>query len=64
MLTPAELERIPVEIQKLIINLSMRTMEDVVDRINTINSISRTADYEIYQLGRMGLSSVTIRKDL
>jgi len=37
-------------------------MEDVVDRINTINSISRTADYEIYQLGRMGLSSVTIRK--
>ncbi len=62
MLTPAELERIPVEIQKLMIELSMRIMEDVIDRINMINSISRTADYEIYTLSRLGLSSDTIRK--
>ncbi|MGF7145304.1 hypothetical protein HNQ56_003745 [Anaerotaenia torta] len=44
------------------IELSLRIMEDVVDRINMINSISRTADYDIYQLSRIGLSSDTIRK--
>lgn len=62
MLTPAELERIPIEIQKIMIDLSMRIMEDVVDRIHMIDSISQTTDYEIYQLSRLGLSSNTIRK--
>lgn len=62
MLTPAELEQIPIEVQKLMLDLSMRIMADVVDRINMINSISRTADYEIYRLSRIGLSSDTIRK--
>jgi hypothetical protein len=37
-------------------------MEDVIDRINMISSISRTADYEIYRLSQIGLSSETIRK--
>lgn len=64
MLTPAELERIPITIQKLMIDLSMRIMTDVIDRLSMINSISRTADYEIYQLSRLGLSSETIRKAL
>ncbi|MFV0344219.1 MAG: phage minor capsid protein [Anaerocolumna sp.] len=64
MLTPAELERIPLSIQKLMIDLSMRIMTDVIDRLSMINSISRTADYEIYQLSRLGLSSDTIRKIL
>lgn len=62
MLTPAELERIPVEIQKLILNLSIKIMEDVVDRIHAIDDISRTADYEIHLLNQLGLSSKTIRK--
>ena len=62
MLTPAELEKIPLEVQKLVTNLSMRIMEDVVDRINMIGSISRTTDYEIYMLSKIGLSSETIRK--
>ncbi|WP_033166896.1 phage minor capsid protein [Clostridium sp. KNHs205] len=62
MLTPAELEKAPIEIQKLMIDLAMRIMEDVVDRIHMIDSISRTTDYEIYQLSRLGLSSSTIRK--
>lgn len=62
MLTSSELERIPVNIQKLMLDLSMRIAEDIVDRINMINSISRTADFEIYQLSRLGLSSDTIRK--
>ncbi|BCK01606.1 phage minor capsid protein [Anaerocolumna chitinilytica] len=64
MLTPAELEQIPIEIQKLMLDLSMKLMLDVVDRINMINSISRTADYEIYKLSRLGISSDTIRKAL
>ncbi len=62
MFTPSELEQIPLEIQRLMIELSMNIMSDVIDRINMINSISRTADYEIYQLSRIGLSSETIRK--
>lgn len=62
MLTPAELERIPVEIQKLMMELSMRIMEDVVDRLNMIDSISRTADYGIYKLSHIGLSSNTVQK--
>ncbi len=62
MFTPAELEKIPLEVQRLVINLSMRIMEDVIDRINMISSISRTADYEIYRLSQIGLSSETIRK--
>ncbi len=62
MLTPAELERIPLEVQKLMIELSMRIMEDVVDRLNMIDSISRTADYDMYLSSKIGLSSDTIRK--
>lgn len=62
MLTPAELERIPIEIQKLMIELSISIMEDVIDRIKMIDSISRTADYEIYTLSRLGISSNTVRK--
>jgi hypothetical protein len=37
-------------------------MEDVVERISIIDSISRTTDFEIYQLSRLGVSSNTIRK--
>ncbi len=62
MFSPSELEQIPIEIQRLIIDLSLNIMRDVVDRISMINSISRTADYEIYQLSRIGVSSETIRK--
>lgn len=64
MLTPSELERIPIEIQKLMLDLSMRIMTDVVERISMIDSISRTSDYEIYQLSRLGLSSDTIHKSI
>lgn len=62
MLTPAEIERMPIEIERLVMDLSMRIMEDVVDRISKINDISRSADYQIYMLSRLGLSSDTIRK--
>lgn len=44
------------------IELAMRIMEDVVDRIHMIDSISRTTDYELYQLSRIGLGSDTINK--
>jgi hypothetical protein len=62
MLTPAELEQIPLPIQKLLLDLSMTIMEDVIERISMIDSISRTTDFEIYQLSRLGVSSNTIRK--
>jgi len=62
MLTPAELERIPISVEKLMVELSMRIMGNVIDRIRMIDSISRTADYEIWELSRVGLSSDTIRK--
>ena len=62
MLSPAELERIPIEIQRIMIDLAMRIMENAVDRIRMIDSISRSADYELYQLSRIGLGSDTINK--
>jgi len=62
MLTPAELEKVPIEIQKLMIDLTMRIMENAVDRIRMIDSISRSADYELYQLSRIGLGGDTINK--
>ena len=62
MLTPAELERIPIEIQKLMLDLSMRIMEDAVERVSMIDSISRTADNELFRLNNIGVSSATIRK--
>lgn len=62
MFTPSELEQVPIEIQRLMIELSMNIMSDVIDRISLINSISRTADYELYRLSQIGLHSETIRK--
>jgi hypothetical protein len=62
MFTPSELERIPIEIQRLIIDLSLNIISDAISRIKKIDSISRTADYELYTLSRIGLSSENIRK--
>lgn len=62
MFPPSILEQIPIEAQRLIIDLSMRIMEDAIDRISMINGISRTTDYELYTLSRIGLSSDTVHK--
>ena len=61
MFPPSELEKLPLEIQRIFSDLEMRIMEDVVERIDKINDISRTADWRIYTLSRLGVSSKDIK---
>lgn len=62
MFTPSELEEIPLEIQRLFSDLEMRIMVDIVERISMIDEISRTTDWEIYTLSRLGVPSENIKK--
>lgn len=64
MFSPGELEKIPLEIQRIFSDLEMRIMEDVVDRIGMIDDISRTADWRIYTLGRLGKPSQDIKNEI
>ena len=64
MFSPDELEKLPLEIQRIFSDLEMRIMEDVVERIDMINDISRTADWRIYTLSRLGISSQDIKKEI
>ena len=64
MFPPSELEKLPLEIQRIFSDLELRIMEDVVERIDMINDISRTADWRIYTLGRLGISSQDIKKEI
>lgn len=62
MFSSSELEGIPLEIQRIFSDLELRIMEDVVERIDMINDISRTADWRIYTLSRLGVSSKDIKE--
>ena len=64
MFPPSELEKLPLEIQRIFSDLEMRIMEDVVERINMINDISRTTDWRIYTLSRLGISSQDIKSEI
>ena len=62
MFTPGDLEGLPLETQRIFSDLEARIMEDIVERIRHIDEISRTTDWQIYTLSRMGASSHEIRK--
>ena len=64
MFSPSELEGIPLEIQRIFYDLELRIMEDVVERIDMINDISRTTDWRIYTLSRLGISSQDTKKEI
>ena len=62
MYTPSELERMPVEIERIMRELEERIMEDIVRRININGEITRSADWQIYRLIQLGKSTEEIQK--
>lgn len=65
MFTPQDLEKIPIEIQKLFTNLELNIMNDIVRRMKlNSNEITRSADWQIYRLTQIGESKKFIKKQL
>jgi len=62
MYTPSELERMPVEIERIMRELEERIMEDIVRRIKINDEITRSADWQIYRLIQLGKSTEEIQK--
>lgn len=62
MFTPSELERMPVEIERIFSELEIRILEDVIRRIGLNEEVTRSADWQIYRLVQMGKSSEKIQK--
>lgn len=65
MFTPQELERMPVELERLFSQLEMDIMIDIIRRMKLNNNeITRSADWQIYRLNRLGQSKRSIKKYL
>lgn len=62
MFTPSELERMPIEIERIMSELEERVMQDIVRRIKINDEITRSADWQIYRLVQMGKSTEEIQK--
>lgn len=62
MFTPSELERMPVEIERIMRELEKRIMEDIIRRIRINDEITRSADWQIYRLIQLGKSTEEIQK--
>ena len=62
MYTPSELERMPVEIERIFSELEIRILHDIIRRIKINNEITRSADWQIYRMVQMGKSSEEIQK--
>ena len=60
MLTPSELEKIPIVFRKLLTDAEMRIMEDIIRRIKINSEITRSADWQIYRLSQLGESRKTV----
>lgn len=65
MYTPQELERMPIELEKLFQQLEIDIMLDIIRRMKINNNeITRAADWQIYRLQRIGKSKRAIKKYL
>ena len=61
---PEELEKMPLQVEKLFYDLQKRVMEDVVRRIKKTGEITSTADYQIEKMIMMGQSSEFIESEI
>ena len=61
---PEELEKMPLQVEKLFYDLQKRVMEDVIRRIKKTGEITSTADYQIEKLIMMGQSSEFIESEI
>lgn len=64
MYTPSELERMPIEIERIMSELEMRIMVDIIRRIRINDEITRSADWQIYRLVQMGQSTEYIQQQI
>lgn len=61
---PEELEKMPLQVEKLFYDLQKRVMEDVIRRIKKTGEITSTADYQIEKIIMMGQSSEFIESEI
>ena len=65
MLTPAQTEELPIELEKQFRDLEQRVMSDVVRRLKLNgNDITRSADWQINRLIELGKSQEEIKQYL
>ena len=65
MLTPAQTEELPIELEKMFRDLEQRVMSDVVRRLKLNgNDITRSADWQINRLIELGKSQEEIKQYL
>lgn len=62
MFTPSQLEQMPIPIERLMSNLEMNIMQDIIRRIKINDEITRSADWQIYRLIQMGQSKRAVKK--
>lgn len=62
MFTPADMERMPKNLEQLYADLELRIMQDIIKRIRINGEITRVADWQIHRLHELGESKRTIKK--
>lgn len=60
-MSPQELEKMPKEFEKIMLELEDRVMADIVRRIKINSEITRSADWQIYRLERLGKDKEEIK---
>lgn len=64
MLTPSELEQIPLEFRKILTDAEFRIMEDIIRRIKINGEITRSADWQINRMMELGESRKVVSEIL
>jgi len=64
MFTPSHLEQMPLPFERLMSDLEMSIMQDVIRRIKINNEITRSADWQIFRLIQMGKSQDFIQEQI
>lgn len=61
-MSPQELEKMPKEFEKIMQQLEDRVMADIVRRVKINSEITRSADWQIYRLERLGKGKEQIKE--
>lgn len=65
MFTPQDLEKMPLELEKLFSQLELDIMMDIIRRMKLNNNeITRSADWQVYRLNKLGESKKSVKKYL
>lgn len=64
MISPEELERYGYEHERIFLDLEQRILKDIVRRIKNAGVITRSADFQLNQLKKLGFSDKDIRSML